>query len=283
MARINIETSIYARHEFQELMINVGDRQKAKGILQELWELAQKFWFPNKRLIPITEIQKLGLQPVVDSGLAVVDPSGQFVRALGSDEAFAWMFVASEKGRKGGLASADIRKNGTAKLKKKKPTQVDHESTTVNHSQPSLLLSPSSPLSIPDSLFNSKGTLPSVAAPDGVKSPVGFFVANYISAYQQRYGASARPALVGKVQGQIKRFLAETQLDRACELIQTYLGMNDSWFLTKAHDFGTFIENLSKIGLKLDTGKTTTRAEIKNAEKTEGYQSQLDRIAKGTL
>mgnify|MGYP003343778758 CR=1 FL=1 len=56
------------------------------------------------------------------------------------------------------------------------------------------------------------------------------------------------------MQGQIRRYLAETPIDRACSLIEQFCAMNDSWFSTKGHDFGTFVENLSKVGLALDVG-----------------------------
>jgi hypothetical protein len=66
-------------------------------------------------------------------------------------------------------------------------------------------------------------------------------------------------------------------------LIQTYCQMDDGWFLTKGHDFGTFIENLTKVGLALDTGSFTTRADIKQIEKKQHAMGQLERIQRGEL
>lgn len=104
-----------------------------------------------------------------------------------------------------------------------------------------------------------------------------------MKAYQARYGVDARPDLRGKVQGEIRRFVEETPLERACALIETYCAMNDRWFLTKCHDFGTFIANLSKVGLKLDTGKAVTAIEAGHAETQDFYQNQLERIRRGEL
>jgi len=96
------------------------------------------------------------------------------------------------------------------------------------------------------------------------------FIIQYVQAYQARYGAKARPDLRGKTQGGIKRLLGEIPLERACNLIQIYLQMNDQWFLTKAHDFGTFAENLGKVGLALDTGKHTTASEARQVDRQQG-------------
>jgi hypothetical protein len=106
---------------------------------------------------------------------------------------------------------------------------------------------------------------------------VGIFISQYVKAYQRRYTQKARPVLSGKVQGQIKRFVAEHPLERACELIQVYLQMPDPWFETKAHDFTTFLENLNKVGLALDTGKQNgTRRGIE--EILGEAQNELPRI-----
>lgn len=94
-------------------------------------------------------------------------------------------------------------------------------------------------------------------APMSSHPEVGKFIAVYVSAVKAKYGPKTRPDLSGKVQGEIKRFLKDTPLDRAMDLIQVFLQMEDPWFKTKCHDFATFISNLQKIGLALDTGQKT--------------------------
>lgn len=84
---------------------------------------------------------------------------------------------------------------------------------------------------------------------------VGNFVGAYVKVFQGRYGDKTRPDLSGKVQGQIKRFLVDHPVERAINLIQVYFQIDDKWFETKHHDFTTFIENLNKIGVALDTGQ----------------------------
>jgi hypothetical protein len=81
-----------------------------------------------------------------------------------------------------------------------------------------------------------------------------FFIATYVKAYQKRYGEKCRPDLGGKAQGVIKTLLKDTPIQRACELIQVYLQIDNKWFITKAHDIVTFKENLNVIGNALDKG-----------------------------
>lgn len=102
---------------------------------------------------------------------------------------------------------------------------------------------------------------------------MGYFIGVFVKSYQARYGEKARPDLRGRVQGQIKRLLADLPLGRACELIQVYCQMNDAWFLTKAHDFGTFYENVGKVSLALDTGRYTTQAEARAADQSQANLS----------
>ena len=77
-------------------------------------------------------------------------------------------------------------------------------------------------------------------------------IATYCDAYKLRYGIS--PPITGQVAGQAKNLLGTIPLDRACEMVQAYLQMEDRWFLTKCHDFPTFAGNLGKVAVSLANG-----------------------------
>jgi len=80
-------------------------------------------------------------------------------------------------------------------------------------------------------------------------------VGEYVSAYEKRYGT--RPVLTKKTTGMMKRFAdehgTESQIVWACAMVRAYLHMDDAWFIKKNHDFGTFLENLNKISVFLES------------------------------
>jgi len=77
-------------------------------------------------------------------------------------------------------------------------------------------------------------------------------IGEYAKAYKARYNAS--PVIDGPTQGSVKRILKSVSEQKAIDLVQAYLQMNEPWFVTKAHDFITFEKNLTKIGLALQKG-----------------------------
>jgi hypothetical protein len=90
---------------------------------------------------------------------------------------------------------------------------------------------------------------------------IGKFIASYVNAYKQKY--DCRPSDIDdpKVIGQIQNLLKGCSIDRACQLIQVYLQIEDKWFDRKGHDFITFKANLNTIGRALDTGYQSGRTD----------------------
>ena len=93
----------------------------AKGILIELFQLAQEFWFPSRQLIPLDRFEAAGLPAVLYAPGGLCEIRGASVYVRGSDKAFSWLFEKSEAGKVGGRNSAIVRKEkyGTAQPGKK--------------------------------------------------------------------------------------------------------------------------------------------------------------------
>lgn len=122
MARLNIEDKVFKEQGFQDLMIDVRSRHLAKGIVLELFQLAQEFWFPDMLPIPMDRFKAAGLPEILfqPGGLCELNDSGVYVR--GSKDAFQWLFDASNAGKK----SAEVRKAKTGSAQPKKPkTEVE--------------------------------------------------------------------------------------------------------------------------------------------------------------
>jgi hypothetical protein len=273
MARVNAEECWWSDPRRTKLAFAVGSQALADGMALNAWRLAQEFWSRGK-LIPWHTASALeGFEALLSTGLARLhetqdptssqvdprsiqaDPSqaqALFVYVRGSSEYHSWARDQRNGSSLGGQKSAQRPRDAKGRLVA--TSKVDPSRSKV------VQASDSGSVSVSDSNTKTKD----LKAPDGPQSEIGLFVGTYVKAYQNAYppkdgGKPPRPDLSGKVQGQIKRYLQDVPIGRACELIQVYCQMEDSWFKTKCHDFGTFLENQNKVSLALDTGEDPSR------------------------
>lgn len=101
---------------------------------------------------------------------------------------------------------------------------------------------------VPSKLKKKSG---SKASDNAVPTVIGAF----ITAWQRRYPGGRRPDMGKPVQGMIKNFVAGRPLQECLDMIEVYLQMDDQWFITKCHDFGTLMTNLTKVSAALGSGK----------------------------
>jgi hypothetical protein len=100
LARINIETSFYSDYRFLDLVARVGDRQKAQGIMLDIFNVAQKYWVPNEHPVPTPEFKRIpNYKLVMDAGLAEYCENKDFIYVKGSSTYFAWLIQRSRAGR----------------------------------------------------------------------------------------------------------------------------------------------------------------------------------------
>lgn len=162
------------------------------------------------------------------------------IRVKGQDEQFGWLRQTHAAGKRS--AQSRMTKHGTAK-----PIRRTND--------------------------NGNGERPFI------DNPTGVFIGRYRAAFQRRYGKTAKLDMHGKTLGRIGHLLRDVPLDRACQLIERYCEMSDQWFITKGHDFETFMENLSKVGISLDTGKQITRQEATLEERKQGTLNVFQELA----
>lgn len=234
------------------------DELKAIGAVVIAWKTAQGYWCPDKKGIPINVFDEVGIpRELIKVGLA--DLVGDEVRIRGSEEHFAWYFQCVEAGRAGGQRSASRPRNEKGQLLPNSPSDR-RGSLGSEPSDPQAnskrTPSESNPLSLPLSLSlntkepSSKGAV-AVRHADGPGGP-GSVIAAYCEAWKKRYGS--RPVIDGKVQGQVKALLKAVSADQAVLLVQAFVQIDDPWFKTKFHDFGTLMQNLGKVSVALEKG-----------------------------
>lgn len=306
MARLNFEDSIYKSPAFQKFMIRIGDRHKAMGMLVDLWALAQKHWFPDKRFIPIEEFNESDLSPIlIECGLAEGRDGG--VYAKGSEDAFQWLFDAQEKASAGGKKSAEVRKEkyGSAQPRKNIEQDSNHARSSgsnelnsfderPNPPEPSFLFSLSSSLSSLSSDSNSDSFLEKegeeaqettkpvkrplkAVAPEGTQDTI----ARYCDSWRARYGAN--PHIGKKVAGQIKSLVKDMGYQKAMQYIEAYLEMPDAWFVKKRHDIPTLMSNMNAVTQYIQTGRLFTNRDIRSLEQAVNTQNLLDMVERGQI
>jgi len=114
-------------------------------------------------------------------------------------------------------------------------------------------------------------------APRTEEQNVGQLVALYCNLWKEKYNSPRSPDIRGKAAGQIKGLVKDLGYARVEILIEAYLQMSDTWFITKTHDVATFLDNLAKVSLFADSGKMITRSQLKQFEKKVESQ-ELDKL-----
>lgn len=319
MARINVETKVWSMPAVQKLMIKMGDRHKAKGVLIDLWELAQTHWFPDRKLIPEQAFKHADLPDILfDLGLAEKRLGG--IYAKGSEEAFAWLF---EK-RAAGLASAEARKEkyGTAqpinphkKVEGESSNTVrtafEQQTNDVEQSRSSLLLSPSSFLSSPSSPLTAQDSLLPLGSPsDSDESsdlgetcpqsstkkkgkarkpkkerPPGFTNDTweaYHAAYCKKYDVEPCKR-DGAVNGMLGRFIDMVGAEDAPGIAAFYLTHRDAFYASGKHPLKLLLSDAQKLRTEFLTNNMQTLSDARKEEKGNFYRNQMRDVAVGVI
>lgn len=275
MARINIDDDVESRPEYRKLLKLVGgDDHKALGMLVTFWRLAQKYWGEGK-LIPLADIEAWDFQPILESRWGIRKDDG--IYAIGSEERFAWYRQRVEAGKKGGRPGKPDETGANREITGEPENRHSVNPLTLTPSPvPSLFLSLDKKKDKEKEKNLSEGQEVALA-PSAPKE----LIARYCELFKARYGTN--PPIQGKDSGAAKNTVKSIGLPRALGLIETYLGMNDSWFLTKRHDLPTFAASLNAIAIKHDTGKEISKTETRLADQSSHFMNQMERIRRGEL
>lgn len=107
--RINIEDQFWGDVRHVKLCLKLNDEEKATGSRLIAFHLAQKYWIPNRELIPAKEFERIpSHHALIEVGFAEADEQGN-IRVKGVEEHFNWWFKCAEGASRGGQASAKAR------------------------------------------------------------------------------------------------------------------------------------------------------------------------------
>lgn len=255
MARIDVDDDFWVIIEILTRLL--GNEDQAISQAMRIKRLAQQR-YKNGRVITKSEFQALGFSPKL-IGVIVEPVDENSYMTIGAEKEFGWLRERIESGRRGGIESGKSRSSDSNELARSKR---EANRSKPKQTEPSYSSSPS----LLQETTRTKGTQMNlvpldsevIKAPENKKSKsdkkslaTAAFIGVYVQAFQKRFPRS-RPELGSKVQGQIRRFVAERPPAEAERLIRAYFGMRDKWFMEKGYDFTTFLENLQKIGIHAD-------------------------------
>jgi hypothetical protein len=110
MARINIENGLFQDQRFINLVIKLGDIDKAIGCLVRSWILAQKWYLKPEKFIPEQNWAEQHIpEDIITCGLA--ERIGNLIKVKGIDEQFSWLTQRFNAGIKSGLTRSGNRQN----------------------------------------------------------------------------------------------------------------------------------------------------------------------------
>lgn len=121
------------------------------------------------------------------------------------------------------------------------------------------------------------------ASPPKVEHPHKTLIARYCECWKQRYKSARSPHIMPQNIRQLKTLLDQVGEERALKIIEGYLQMPDSWFVTRTHDISTMVSNLNKIQLFIDSGRMITKTEIKQLDLAVTNQQTFEALQKGEI
>lgn len=102
----------------------------------------------------------------------------------------------------------------------------------------------------------------------------GEVIGAYCQSYKKRYGTN--PPITGKSSGIVKRLVKDVGTEKAKKIVDTYLKMDDSWFITRSHDLSTLEGNLTKVATFSETGKIVSMADARAQERRSSSKSAVE-------
>lgn len=294
MARINIEDSIFQNANYMDLILSVGCKFKAIGIITILFKEAQKYWVPNRQPIPKQIFTKLGFpDSIIDLGFVDELNDGFYVK--GSEDAFNWLIEKHEQAKEAGKRSAEVRKQnfGSAQpISNVKQESTNETRTTVERSldsaeRPStspnvdptepnaLTLTPTLSLTLTPTLDINITKPPKKLKPDPITELNQKVWEAYSNAYFVRY--KTEPIRNAKINSQISQIAKRLGVE-AIEVVKFYLSHNDSFYLKNLHSLGLCLNSAESLRTQWARGRAITGRDVHNFEKSSSHQNLINDI-----
>lgn len=252
MARHNVHDTLLKHHNFHDLLIAVGCKYKARGMLLVAYELAQDYWTEHRGIPKEKWPSDLDVLLRWDFARVEVRDGKEFIYVAGSAEAFKFKDSQSAKGRKGGKSKSPKKLANLRQNQKKYEAGSNPDRSPVNPTEVSS--SSSNSESIPKtSSSGESASLPATVGAGKVAERRGKnAIALWLEAYHRKYGK--RYELGKKDTGTLKHFGEPRDEEQIATLFAAYLAMKDKLYVDQAHPLSLFFRDLQKISVAAHTG-----------------------------
>ncbi len=259
MPRINIEDSLLTSKRFEKLMLKLGSKRAALGVVVEAWIVAQRYWKTNDEGIPraVWDREELA-QELIDSDLA--EDRGDFIYVRGSKDHFGWLRKCSEAGKKGGLKT-----QGKTSSDPKAPLKGGQASYSYSSS--------SSSSSSRSRSKNVSGGVVSLTPRSG-----GEIWEAYQIAYRNRYGVD--PVRNATVNSQLAQFSKRIPADEAPRVVEFYVSHNAAFYVKSQHPVGLMLKDAESLRTQWATGRQVTSVEARAQENKQQLVNAFGRFLK---
>lgn len=267
MARINIEDQFWL--DVVKVAISMGDQDKAIGTAVRWFRFAQQK-HKDGEVVSEDEFIDEGFPESLIPAFAKRVDGGIIVR--GAEKHFGWLDKKREAGTQGAKKTNEKRWTG-------KRRQKSADVSTSQHSSPSS--SSSSSISSSFSISHSPSSSLKNKSSDGPEGATGSDVWNaYRDAFVSRY--KTEPVRNKTVNSQIKNLVGRLGTE-AVDVVKFYLSHNDAFYVRKHHPIGLCLTDAEGLRAQWATGRKVTGNTARQAEKSDHYQSQMERVERGEL
>jgi hypothetical protein len=261
MARLNIETDIFSDMRFLDLIILVGDREKAIGKLICFWIVAQKYWVNDRSLVPLEVFERMNLEQLISVGLAEKRDNG--IYAKGSEERFDWLLIRKEAAKRGGNKSAELR---ASKIQ-----------ANASKSNPlTLTLTPSLTLSEKKEETKKENSFPK--QPKKVATEGSEVWSAYSLAYRLRYGIE--PKRNATTSAQCSQLVKRLGVKDAIEVVRFYLSHGKSWYVQNSHAIGNCLKDAEALYTQMRTNVRVTASQANEIDRGVTQAEMFERVTR---
>lgn len=296
MPRINIEDTLFKDSRFIDLLIKIGDQDKALGIIVRAFMTAQSHFLStdNDRLIPLEDWRRQRCSDIlIEVGLAIKKSGGIYV--CGSEKQFSWLLQRQAAGKATKSRKKSKKKRSTTDVNGTKRNETGESGSERVETSNSFSFSSSNSFSDSDSDSSSKNKSTFTKVKGAAKSERNTAkvkvkkpgtdnsnaIAYFCDLWKSKYGVKTSPSITKKEAGIVKRIAESMGLEKTKEFMEAYFAMPDSWVIKQAHPITLLDTKKMEVHRFMQSGKFISGRDVRTIERKVANKTLFDKFEGG--